>query len=357
MWPVDSSDAVFAWTRAGMESDCAAELVERAATVGVGGWCRTGDGLVEFHPAPIEQFPALARGLDFRRVVFTRQWFARFAVCHGLPPDDRVSHLARAAAVIPQPVSGVRVEYPDTDTGRPIARLARGLTRPLEAAIAQGPGITPGRGGPVLHCALLDGGTAVLGLSDPANSAPWPLGIPRLRARREAPSRSVLKLDEAIGRFLTNEERAAWLRPGRTAVDLGAAPGGWTWLLRHYGVTVTALDNGPLAAPVAADTGVEHRAEDGFRYRPRRPVDWLVCDMVERPHRIARLLAEWLSRGDCRHAIVNLKLPMKQRWRTVSSELETIAAALPGDGRLLANQLYHDREEITVFATRAPLTR
>jgi 23S rRNA (cytidine2498-2'-O)-methyltransferase len=183
------------------------------------------------------------------------------------------------------------------------------------------------------------------------------MGIPRLRARRQAPSRSVLKLDEAIGRFLGEDERAAWLRPGRTAVDLGAAPGGWTWLLRHYGVTVTAIDNGPLDAALEADSGVDHRTEDGFRYRPRRPVDWLVCDMVERPHRIARLLADWLSCGDCRHAIVNLKLPMKQRWRTVSELLETIAAALPGDGRLLANQLYHDREEIPVFASRAPLHR
>jgi len=356
MWPIDSSDALCAWTRAGMESDCAAELVARAGAVGIGGWCRTGDGLVEFHPTPADQLPALARSLAFQRLVFTRQWFARFAVCRGLPPADRVEPLASAAAVIPQPVREVRIEYPDTDAGRPLARLARALARPLEAAVARGPGIAPDLGGPVLHCALLDGSTALLGLSDPANSARWALGIPRLRARREAPSRSVLKLDEAIVRFLTDEERAAWLRPGRTAVDLGAAPGGWTWLLRHYGVTVTAIDNGPLAPALAEDSGVDHRTEDGFRYRPRRPVDWLVCDMVERPHRITRLLVEWLERGDCRHAIVNLKLPMKQRWQTVSAQLDTIAAALPGDGRLLANQLYHDREEITLFATRAPLS-
>ena len=357
MWPIDSSDAVCAWTRAGMESDCAAELVERAAAAGVGGWCRTAEGLVEFHPTPADRLPALARELSFRQLVFTRQWFARFAVCRGLPPDDRVAPLARAAAAIPRSVSAVRIEYPDTDSGRPLARLARALARPLEAAIAKAPGIASDGEGPILHCALLDGGTALLGLSDPANSAPWPLGIPRLRAHRQAPSRSVMKLDEAIARFLNDDERAAWLRPGRTAVDLGAAPGGWTWLLRNYGVTVTAVDNGPLAGPLQEDPRVEHRTEDGFRYRPRRPVDWLVCDMVERPHRIARLLAEWLSRGDCRHAIVNLKLPMKQRWQTVARQLETIAAALPGDGRLLANQLYHDREEITLFVTRAPLTR
>lgn len=355
MWPIESSDAVCAWTRSGMESDCAAELVARAAAAGIGGWCRTGDGLVEFHPTPVSQLAHLGRSLALERLVFTRQWFARFGVCRDLPAEDRVSPLAHAAGVLPQPVREVRTEYPDTDAGRPLARLARALARPLEAAITRSPGIVPDGDGPTLHCALLDGTTAMLGLSDPANAAPWPLGIPRLRARRPAPSRSVLKLDEAIARFLTDDERAAWLRPGRTAVDLGAAPGGWTWLLRHYGVTVTAIDNGPLAPVLQNDPGVEHRTRDGFHYRPRRPVDWLVCDMVERPHRVARLLANWLERGNCRHAVINLKLPMKQRWQTVSAQLETIAAALPGDGRLAAKQLYHDREEITLFATRAPL--
>ena len=357
MWPIPASDAVWAFTRSGMESDAAAELTERAGALGIGGWCRTGDAWVELHPALPQQLRELALGLAFDRAVFPRQWLARCGVVEALPPTDRAGALAQAAAAadVPATLSGLRIEYPDSDTARPLARLARALERPLQQALkTRGIALDETARAPILHSVLLDGRTAVLGLSDPANASPWPRGIPRLRARRAAPSRSVLKLDEAFMRFLDDDQRARWLRPGRTAVDLGAAPGGWTWLLRHHGVEVTAIDNGPLSPQLRADPRVEHQRVDGLHFRPRGRVDWLVCDMVERPHRIADLVATWLTRGDCRHAIANLKLPMKQRWAAASQHLETIAAALPPQGRLRAHQLYHDREEITLFASREP---
>ena len=98
------------------------------------------------------------------------------------------------------------------------------------------------------------------------------------------------------------------------------------------------------------DSGlVEHLRADGFRYRPKKPVDWLVCDMVEQPRRIADLIAQWLSTGTCRRAIFNLKLPMKKRYEETQACLARVRA-VAGDVR--ARQLYHDREEITVFAAR-----
>jgi 23S rRNA (cytidine2498-2'-O)-methyltransferase len=98
---------------------------------------------------------------------------------------------------------------------------------------------------------------------------------------------------------------------------------------------------------------VEHRRVDGFRYRPPQAVDWLVCDMVEQPRRIAALVAQWLADGACRYAMFNLKLPMKKRYDEVQLCFESMREMLRGRGRLelRAKQLYHDREEITVFAT------
>jgi hypothetical protein len=86
------------------------------------------------------------------------------------------------------------------------------------------------------------------------------------------------------------DERQRLLQPGMRAVDLGAAPGGWTWVLTRHHVQVSAIDNGPLAAHVM-DTGlVTHVRADGFRWRPAKTVDWLVCDMVEQPIRVATLI-------------------------------------------------------------------
>lgn len=38
---------------------------------------------------------------------------------------------------------------------------------------------------------------------------------------------------------------------------------------------------------------------------------WMVCDMVEKPAKVAALMAQWLVNGWCRETIFNLKLPMK----------------------------------------------
>ena len=38
------------------------------------------------------------------------------------------------------------------------------------------------------------------------------------------------------------EERAHELKAGMRAVDLGASPGGWLWVLAQRGIRVTAID-------------------------------------------------------------------------------------------------------------------
>ncbi|MEG6630721.1 SAM-dependent methyltransferase, partial [Pseudomonas aeruginosa] len=68
-----------------------------------------------------------------------------------------------------------------------------------------------------------------VGLAEPRNTALWPMGNPRLKFPREAPIRSTLKLEEALHQFIPRSEWVKRLEPDMLAVDLGAAPGGWTW--------------------------------------------------------------------------------------------------------------------------------
>ena len=140
-----------------------------------------------------------------------------------------------------------------------------------------------------------------------------------------------------------------------TAVDLGAAPGGWTWQLVQRGLKVIAVDNGPLKGAAAGHPNIKHLRQDGFRFRPQRPVDWLVCDMVEQPQRVAALMTEWFIGGFTQRAIFNLKLPMKKRVAALHDALNSIRTALNNKGiryQLEARQLYHDREEVTVYLAR-----
>ena len=54
----------------------------------------------------------------------------------------------------------------------------------------------------------------------------------------------------------------------------------------------------------------------------------------------------------CKKTIFNLKLPMKKRYQEISDLLEKLTTTLEENHlqfKLLCKQLYHDREEVTVF--------
>ena len=250
------------------------------------------------------------------------------------------------------PWRSVWLEYPDTNEGKALSKLARALAPRVEEAL-RSRRAQDDRAPRRLRVFLPDGRTAFVGT---ALAAPgdWPLGIPRLRMPARAPSRSTLKLAEAFTVFLGDDETNL-LRPGQRAVDLGAAPGGWTWQLAQRGLRVTAVDNGRLRGEVAGDPLVAHVREDGLKWRPRRTVDWLVCDIVEQPLRIAELVASWIADGAARRAIFNLKLPMKKRYDEVRRCEQRIGAIVGAAGvacTLRIRHLYHDREEVTGYLAR-----
>ena len=177
------------------------------------------------------------------------------------------------------------------------------------------------------------------------------MGIIRLKMPGKAPSRSTLKMEEAIHWFLSTKQRAETIKNGMTVVDLGAAPGGWTWQFVQRDCLVTAIDNGPMDNDLMKTGMVEHIKTDAFTYAPTKKADWLVCDMAERPLHVSRLIARWFADDQCRNAIFNLKLPMKKRLSVVQECIELLEEKLLHAGikhDIQAKHLYHDREEITV---------
>jgi len=160
-----------------------------------------------------------------------------------------------------------------------------------------------------------------------------------------APSRSYLKVEEAYI-VLGLEPRA-----GETVVDLGAAPGGWSYSAAKRGAQVIAVDNGPLKGGALDHPLIAHRLEDAFKFQPAPGVvhDWLFCDLVEEPHHVIRnLVTPWLANGWCRRFVINLKfghvdaLSLLKELRADNSPLSRHAR----NARI--RHLYHDREEFTV---------
>ncbi|MHC5349853.1 23S rRNA (cytidine(2498)-2'-O)-methyltransferase RlmM [Metapseudomonas furukawaii] len=340
--------------RPGFEGEVCAEIAEHAARLDVAGYAKAKPqgASAEFVCSEPGGAERLMRKLRFNQLIFPRQWARGDYLA--LPESDRVGALLDA--LVDYPVCGsLWLEVFDTNEGKELSTFCRKFEKPLRAALTRAGRLKDDPQLPRLLLTFRSGREAFVGLAEAGNSALWPMGIPRLKFPREAPSRSTLKLEEAWHQFIPRNQWDARLAPGMTAVDLGASPGGWTWQLVQREIKVTAVDNGPMSENLMYSGFVEHQRADGFTFKPRRPVNWMVCDIVEKPARTAALIETWLGEGWCQEAVVNLKLPMKQRYAEVTRLLARIDAGLKGRGlkvSIACKQLYHDREEVTCHLRR-----
>jgi len=347
--------ALLLYCRPGFEKECLAELTEAASTKGVFGWANleTHSGFVLYETESADVVYDLVPEL-----VFSRDAWPVFSRLHDLDPADRLSPIIEAVKAFLaeqnyDQFGDVSCEFAEGDAYRATSKFAGKFVHPVRQALRKAQLLSKKEDSskPALHLFFKDSSQVLIGADKPRLRAVWPMGIARLRFPSSAPSRSTLKLEEAFIYFLGNDWRQQ-LENCHTAVDLGASPGGWTWQLVNQKMNVYAIDNGPMDQALL-DTGlVDHLLEDGFVWKPAKTVDWLVCDMVEKPLRVAKLMYEWLHQRHARYAIFNLKLPMKKRfheWADIKEQLESQMAVQHPRVILRAKHLYHDREEITVF--------
>ncbi len=131
--------------------------------------------------------------------------------------------------------------------------------------------------------------------------SPFPAGAPSIASDLAAPARAFAKLVEAQQRL------GRTILPGETCVDLGASPGGWTWVAVQQGANVTAIDRSPLRADLMRNAQVSFVKGDAFAFEPPQPLDWLLCDVAAFPQRTLELLQQWLGQHWCRNFVVTTK--------------------------------------------------
>ncbi|MBZ9537802.1 23S rRNA (cytidine(2498)-2'-O)-methyltransferase RlmM [Modicisalibacter tunisiensis] len=341
------------YCRAGFERDLSAELQDKAAALGWAGYpvAEAGDAHVRFVMLDEQPANALHRQLPLEALVFARQSLVALPVLEALSREDRLTPIIEQVMASGWSFESLWQETPDSNEAKALAALTKALQRPLEGALRKRGALRRKAQGRRLHLFWSAGDRVQLAMSFPGNRSEQPGGIRRLRFPREAPSRSTLKLEEAWHVFVPRDEWPARLHEGMQAADLGAAPGGWTYQLVRRGMHTYAIDNGPMDRDLMATGLVEHLREDGFTWEPPYRLDWLVCDIVDKPMRVIDMVERWLIRRWCHEAVFNLKLPMKQRWAEVKRCLSRLAASLERAGvraEIACKQLYHDREEVTV---------
>jgi 23S rRNA (cytidine2498-2'-O)-methyltransferase len=173
-------------------------------------------------------------------------------------------------------------------------------------------------------------------------SSSFPNGeVPLAEIKQGPPNRAYRKLWEAfvvLGRYP---------EPGDLAVDLGASPGGWTWLLAQLGCHVVAVDKAPLDPAVAAMPGVREVQGSAFGLRPGevsgRAPQWVCSDIACYPDRLFRLIDTWRDFETPPTLVFTVKFQ-----GPTDHEVAARLRALPG-ARLV--HLHHNKHELTLMVS------
>jgi 23S rRNA (cytidine2498-2'-O)-methyltransferase len=204
----------------------------------------------------------------------------------------------------------------------------------------------------LVQVALRTPTAAVVSICLPADRVPlrrvlsrFPGGDAVIPLDTSPPSRAYAKIREALLHLDTPFKR------GEFCVDLGASPGGWTYDALHAGCTVFAIDRSPLRGDLMQHKQLRFVTGDAFEWTPKRPVDWLLCDVIAFPNRTIPLLKQWLREKWCRHFVFTIKFKGDEDYAMLEEAKRMLEHhALD----FTIRQLHANKNEVTAFGTARP---
>ncbi len=157
--------------------------------------------------------------------------------------------------------------------------------------------------------------------------------------KKNPPNRAYLKLWEAL------TVARDYPRAGQFCIDVGASPGGWTWVLAKLGAEVCAIDRSPLDDRVTQMPGVHFQKRDAFSLSPdefkesREKTDWLFSDLVCYPEKLYDWVRMWVESGACDNFICTLKFQGDGDYRMAQKFADI------SHSRVI--HLFHNKHELT----------
>lgn len=175
----------------------------------------------------------------------------------------------------------------------------------------------------------------------------WPDGeCLFIEDKNNPPNRAYLKLWEAL--TLLNK----YPKAGDSALDLGASPGGWTYVMQSLGATTTAVDKADLAPKIMQLPGIHFLKQSAFALEPstlEQSYDWVLSDIACYPSRALALIMKWIKSGKAKQMIFTIKLQGK-------TELSLIKA-LQDIPNASVVHLFYNKHEATFFYPAINLTQ
>ncbi len=161
------------YCRAGFENECAAEIADVAAALGVPGYCKAkpSAGYVLYVPHdPVHAADLRNIGVD--QLVFARQVVLGVEFLNQLPVTDRLQAVLPAIQRLGREFGDLRLETADTNEAKELSVFCRKFAAPLRQALQKG-GVAVGTAGtPNLHLFFLS--STAVHLAGPSRIGPRP---------------------------------------------------------------------------------------------------------------------------------------------------------------------------------------
>lgn len=173
-------------------------------------------------------------------------------------------------------------------------------------------------------------------LASSETTSPWPHGAMEFQEdKTNPPSRAYLKLWDLFTRIPVRPEK------DEVCLDLGASPGGWTWVLAHLGARVIAVDRSPLQTDLMKHSLVTFRKGDAFKVSPKQcpEVDWVFSDLICYPEKLHEFLLPWLTDLKPRNFVLTIKFQGENPYGVLD-----LFRSIPNSEIL---HLYHNKHEVT----------
>ncbi|MDR1530599.1 MAG: methyltransferase domain-containing protein [Clostridiales bacterium] len=222
------------------------------------------------------------------------------------------------------------------------------LTQAVSAGVSKAGGTLDVRNPVNVISIVVCNSLAYAGVSrEDENLSSWPGGMHRFAKYDGQVSRAEFKLLEALDVF--GPDLSGFAR----ALDLGAAPGGWSKVMLERGLAVTAVDPAEMSPRILRDKRLTHFkcSAQEFMERDLGFYDLIMNDMrmdATESADITRGLRGRLSGQGL--VIITLKLPKRKNLAAAERGLNILRQ---GYAEVRAKQLFHNRSEITAVCGAA----
>jgi len=168
----------------------------------------------------------------------------------------------------------------------------------------------------------------------------YPLGeIHFAENKTMPPSRAYLKLWE----FFTLHHPGP--KPGSEVIDMGATPGGWSWVLSQMQLNVTSVDKAALDEKIQKIPNIKFVQESAFGLNPKQMthIQWFFSDIICYPERLLELIKNWMDEAHIQNFVCTIKFQGEADFKFIDEFLK-----IPNSHIV---HLYHNKHEVTWWVT------